>query len=299
MSIAVVIPAYNAARFIRQTLESVLSQSLPPDEVLVIDDGSTDDTARVAEEFGPAVRVIRRPNSMQSATRNFGVMQANTEWVAFVDADDLWEPNKLELQMRQLHRRPEADLCYCGLVEFYAVNGTVQIGRVAVAPSEEDVRQALHRNTSFLPSSVIVRRSTFLRCGGFNEAMNYVEDWELWLRMLHSGVQFTGCPEPLLRYRIHNGSMSHNAKSCLAAQKEVFRRHVFPYLPKGTRWISLMKSQSGQEQVAALVLRRAGQPGYLRMVITSIIRFPFNKPMRYKVLAHMFYTEAKRIIKLR
>jgi glycosyltransferase involved in cell wall biosynthesis len=89
MSISVVIPAYNASRFIAATLESVLGQTLPADEIVVVDDGSTDDTAAIAESFGPPVRVFRRPNSRQGASRNFGVKQTSSEWIAFTDADDL------------------------------------------------------------------------------------------------------------------------------------------------------------------------------------------------------------------
>jgi glycosyltransferase involved in cell wall biosynthesis len=99
MSISVVIPAYNAAQFIRETLDSVLNQTLPADEVLVIDDGSTDETASIAESYGSAVRVFRRPNLKQSVSRNFGVQEAKSEWIAFNDADDIWESNKLERQM--------------------------------------------------------------------------------------------------------------------------------------------------------------------------------------------------------
>src|ERR1035437_9648809 len=101
MSISVVIPAYNASRFIAATLESVLSQSLPADEILVVDDGSTDNTVAIAAWFPPPVRVLSIPNSKAGAARNFGVSQAQTEWVAFLDADDLWEENKLERQMEE------------------------------------------------------------------------------------------------------------------------------------------------------------------------------------------------------
>src|ERR1035437_8266655 len=93
MSISVVIPAYNASRFIAATLQSVWGQTVPADEIVVVDDGSTDDTAAIAESFGPPVRAYRRPNSRQGASRNFGVKQTSSEWIAFTDADDLWEPN--------------------------------------------------------------------------------------------------------------------------------------------------------------------------------------------------------------
>src|ERR1035441_10508770 len=126
MSISVVIPAYNAFAFIAETLDSVLQQTFPPDEILVIDDGSTDDTAAVAESFGPPVRVFRRPNSRQGASRNFGVQQAVSEWIAFIDADDLWEPTKLERQMQDLFRHAGADVSYTAHVRFSQEGETIR-----------------------------------------------------------------------------------------------------------------------------------------------------------------------------
>ena len=116
MSISVVIPAYNASKHIAETLGSVLRQSFPADEVLVIDDGSTDDTGAIAARFGAPVRVIRTPNSKLPAARNLGVREAKSEWIALIDSDDLWEENKLERQMQELTRHPEADLCYTGRI---------------------------------------------------------------------------------------------------------------------------------------------------------------------------------------
>src|ERR1035441_7246328 len=276
MSISVVIPAYNAALFIGETLESVLRQTVPADEILVIDDGSTDDTATVAESFGPPVRVIRRPNSRQAASRNFGVQEAKSEWIAFVDADDQWEPNKLARQMEELARNPLADLCYAARIDFVEQDGRVTFGRVTPVPPPEDIRQALFRNTTFLPSSVVIRRSAFLAAGGFDTQFKFVEDWDLWLRLLHAGMVFAACPEPLLLYRIHPNSASHNAIPSLAAAKQIYRRRVLPHLPKATRWLSHMKSQSGQESSAAYVLRRVGDPRHLPIMATSILRYPFN-----------------------
>jgi glycosyltransferase involved in cell wall biosynthesis len=296
MSISVVIPAYNASRFVSETLRCVLRQTLPADEILLIDDGSTDDTAAIAESFGPPVRVIRRANARQAASRNFGVQEATSEWIAFVDADDLWEVNKLARQMEELARNPLADLCYTARVEFVEQDGSVELGSVLPAPRPEDIRQALFRNTTFMPSSVIIRRSTFLAAGGFDTQFKIIEDWDLWLRLLHAGIVFAACPEPLLLYRIHPHSASSNAIPALVETKQIYRRRVLPHLPKSTRWLSHMKSQSGQEAAAAYVLRRVGDPRYLSMMATSILRYPLNKPHRYKVFAHMLYTRLKQAV---
>lgn len=100
---SVVIPCYNGARFLRETLDSVLAQTAPALEVLVIDDGSTDDSAAVAEAYGPPVRVIRQANQGESVARNRGIDEARGEWVAFVDADDLWAPEKIESQLTAIN----------------------------------------------------------------------------------------------------------------------------------------------------------------------------------------------------
>ena len=102
-------PAYNRSAYIAEALESVLAQTLPADDILVVDDGSTDDTAAIAARFPAPVRVISIPNSKLGAARNFGISKVQTEWIAFLDADDLWEPNKPARQMEELAKHPEAD----------------------------------------------------------------------------------------------------------------------------------------------------------------------------------------------
>ena len=295
MSISVVIPAYNASRFIGETLESVLHQTLPVDEVLVIDDGSTDDTASVAESFGKPVRVYRRSNCKQAAGRNFGVQAAESEWIAFVDADDIWESNKLERQMEELARHPEADICYTGRILLLQEGPTARLGQVVRVPPAEKIRESLFRNTTFLPSSVIIRRSAFLAVGGFDTHFEVLQDWDLWLRLLDAGTKFAACPEPLVRYRIHPNSVSRNAKRSLRVAKEIYRRHVLPQLPSHTRWIAHQRSQSGQEASAAFTMREMGEPGYLSMMLLSILRYPFNEPHRYKGLLYMLYTRFREL----
>src|SRR4051812_13046945 len=98
-TISVVIPCYNGALYLRETLESALAQNYAPLEILVVDDGSEDDSAAIAESCGAPVRVIRQPNQGESVARNRGIDEARGDWVAFLDADDLWEPEKLERQV--------------------------------------------------------------------------------------------------------------------------------------------------------------------------------------------------------
>jgi len=117
-TVSVVIPCYNAAPFLRETLESVLAQTHPPLEVVVVDDGSTDDSSRIAESFGPPVRVIRQQNQGESVARNRGIAAARGEWVALLDADDVWEPRKLEMQITALSDAHNVVCCYTDSYNF-------------------------------------------------------------------------------------------------------------------------------------------------------------------------------------
>jgi glycosyltransferase involved in cell wall biosynthesis len=290
-SIAVIIPAYNSVKYLEETLHSALSQTLAPEEVLVVDDGSSDGTPELAESHGPPVRVFRRSHQRQAASRNFAATQTNCEWLAFLDHDDLWQPNKLELQMKELKRRPEADLCYSARMTFKEdENGVLREGASYNVPPPDRIREALFVNTTFLPGSVLIRRSAYLAAGGFNPSIKLVEDWDLWLRLLQAKVQFAGCNEPLLLTRHHAGNLSNNAIAALAEQKEIYRRLVLPHLPRHSQWLTHQRSQSRQETVAAFILRQNGDPRHFAMMARAILRYPFTDPHRYKVFAHMIYT---------
>jgi glycosyltransferase involved in cell wall biosynthesis len=289
MSISVVIPAYNASRFIAATLESVLVQTLTPDEVLVIDDGSADNTAAIAESFAPRVRVFRRPNSRQAATRNFGVQQAVGEWIAFNDADDLWEPNKLERQMEELTRHPEADLCYTGHTLLMQKGDIAAIGKVVYAPPAKDIRRALFKGFTFGTGSVLIRRSTLLAFNGFDPMCKKNEDYVLWLSLMFGGVRFAACREPLFHYRRHEGNTLKDMawfEECMG----IYRRLVVPHLPRATGWLTYFKYLSDHEGGAAYTLRKQGDPAHLAMMAKSLLHWPFNDSHRFKVFIHMLYT---------
>src|SRR5689334_18705546 len=111
--ITTVIPVYNGAGEIRRSLDSVLAQTRPVDEVIVVDDGSTDGTREIALGYGGVVRLVRQQNAGAAAARNHGVREAASEWVAFLDHDDEWMPEKIERQVAVLEQHPGVKLCYC------------------------------------------------------------------------------------------------------------------------------------------------------------------------------------------
>jgi glycosyltransferase involved in cell wall biosynthesis len=214
--VSVVIPAYNATTFLAETLASVFAQTLPPAEIIVVDDGSTDDTAGVARDLG--VTVISRANGGISAARNTGVRAARCKYVALLDADDVWMPEKLEVQVAALATAAEPAFSF---TDFHTFDSRgVRSARselrahpafrrtVGRAPSGSNVvisaseSRPVLPDMYFVPSSAIVRRADVLAAGGFDESLPGCEDTEFFLRLFHV-VPAIAVMRPLLRYRRH------------------------------------------------------------------------------------------------
>jgi glycosyltransferase involved in cell wall biosynthesis len=214
--VSVVIPAYNATNFLAETLASVFAQTVPPAEIIVVDDGSTDDTAGIARDLG--VTVISRANGGISAARNTGVRAARSEYVALLDADDLWMPEKLEVQVAAL---AAATVPSFSFTDFHTFDSRgIRAARselrahpafrrtVGRAPSGTNVvvsaseRRPVLPDMYFVPSSAIIRRADVLAAGGFDESLRGCEDTEFFLRLFKL-VPAIAVMRPLLRYRRH------------------------------------------------------------------------------------------------
>ena len=189
-TISVIMPAYNAARFIARSIQSIQQQTLRPLEILVVDDGSKDDTAEVAAACGDLVRVIRQPNGGPAAARNTGAREARGEWLAFLDSDDAWTHDKLEHQVAALNDSTTLVHSYC-TVDFTG----------PLTPNEQSFDTLWRRNT-ICTSSVLLRKSAFDAVGGFDidRSIIAVEDYNLWLRLLHRGSKFQVVRERLVEY---------------------------------------------------------------------------------------------------
>jgi glycosyltransferase involved in cell wall biosynthesis len=210
--ISVVIPAYNAASYLAETLESVLAQTFRDYEIILVDDGSSDETFEIAARFS-AVRRMWQANKGAAAARNAGIVAARGRYVAFLDADDLWLPEKLEKQAAWLTRNPGADWIYCDALVFDSeTRRTIcRVGQRIRLHEGEVLRPLLLR--SFIPSPTpVVRRSVLFDAGLFDEARErrFGEDWSLWLRL--AGRHPVGLiDEPLAMIRAHGESASRSA----------------------------------------------------------------------------------------
>lgn len=205
-TVSVVIPAYNYARFLGEAIESALKQTLPPLEVIVVDDGSTDNTAEVLARYGDRVRVLRQKNQGVSVAANHGAEMARGDLLAFLDADDIWLPRKLELQVQRFFANPDLGLVHCGVAD---INTDGKVLRQYLNGLEGWVatEMLLFRRATILGggSGAVIQRSTFQAVGGFDPCISVSQDWDLHYRVARQ-QQVGFVPEVLLHYRVHGAN---------------------------------------------------------------------------------------------
>lgn len=209
-SVSVIIPAYNAERFIRRSIDSVLAQSYPVSQVIVIDDGSGDATrAVVSSEYNDRVILIEQQNGGPARARNAGLRIATGEYIAFLDADDWWEPTKLEQQIAVLRSNPDAVGNYTGL---RVVDESANLLADLAPVDPKNLRTAFRWcNPGVPPSSVLLRRSVLEKLTeGYDERLRGSEDWNLWFRIVQFGP-FCITEAPLTDYVSSAGGLSGNA----------------------------------------------------------------------------------------
>jgi glycosyltransferase involved in cell wall biosynthesis len=218
--VSVVLAAHNQARWLGEAIEGVRAQTFTDWELVVIDDGSTDDTADVLARFttDPRVRCLRQPRAERAAARNRGIAETSGELVAFLDGDDVWRPTKLAAQVAALHASPEAGLCYT-TARFIDVAGRPLPLRKPSRPLAGRVFPVLVRGNVLILASVVVRREALAAVGGFDETLPVFgcEDWDLWLRIARRFALIV-VDEELTLYRQHatNTSRAQVLASALA-----------------------------------------------------------------------------------
>lgn len=240
-AVSVVIPAYNAAWCVRRAVDSVLAQTLRDFELIVVDDGSTDETASVLRRYGDALRIVSKPNGGMSSARNAGIREARGRYLAFLDADDRWQPTKLVRQVALMEARPELAFCAATAtledmdghpVGAWACNSRATIGVAEVFAS--------HANIAGGASSVLARRELIQSLGGFDEALFGAEDTDLWIRLAACGA-FACIDEPLVVVLKRPGSVSRNRQAMRAGALAMTRknRRLLPTDKQGAFWRSL------------------------------------------------------------
>ncbi len=216
--ISVIIPIYNGEKYITETIQSIISQTYPIFEIIVINDGSTDGSLQIIEniskEFSNVI-ILNQKNSGPAAARNNGIRNSNGEYIAICDADDIWVSDKIEKQMN-VFQNTDAKLVYSGMKSFGFTNDTFLYN------GKNSVRNLFKQN--YIPnSSVVLHKSVIGKIGYFNEEKNFftVEDYQYWLRIAHV-FKITIVPECLLKYRVHNNQISKG-------KKETYKKLMYLY----------------------------------------------------------------------
>ena len=249
MSVSVVIPCYNGERFVAEAIRSALDQTRSPSEILVIDDGSTDDSADVISSFGPPVRLIQQTNQGESVARNRGIDESSSSWVAFLDADDAWLPAKLE---RQLATTATGDVASVTNVRFFG-DEDYDAPRWTEMPARMCSIEYICDLNAFIPSTLMIRRNVSAR---FPEWTQHGEDYVFTLEVCSRGsVAFVD--EPLTRYRVHRkGQSAHPAT--LVRQDRTIRK-----------WLTDHAAELGNERVAGIRRRQLRAAGRSRAQVAA------------------------------
>ncbi len=222
--VSVIVPTHNRSELLELSLRSVMWQRNVDFEAIVVDDGSTDDTCRMLRSLGdPRIRVVRHARAQGvSAARNRGIAEARGEWIAFLDDDDLWAPDKLALQLEAL-RRSSRGWAYAGAVDI-TVDNRILAGRPP-APPEKVVEELTVRN--MLPagsSNVIVEKGWLPTPTAFDGRLFHSADWDLWIRLARRGPP--ACvAKPLVGYRFHPGSASLDLEGMFSEADEIEKRY--------------------------------------------------------------------------
>ena len=282
MRISAIVPAYNHAQYLNESIGSILAQTQPVDEIILVDDGSTDETRQVAASFGRRVKYIYQTNRGLSAARNTGVRAASCEWVALLDSDDWWKPHKIRLQREAALRRPTAALVYTATTTAFP-DGSESVGK----PVPPDALWPMLRVTNLIaPSSIMARRDALLDCGGFNEQLTACEDWDMWVR-LRQRHSFANVPEAVTVYRYGESSMSNNVGRMLSNMERILEPTLLVNLDGPRRILWRRRIRAVQLFHAALMARSIGEAEERHYLTRSLAQWPSPCfwPTRYAAVA--------------
>jgi glycosyltransferase involved in cell wall biosynthesis len=283
---SVIVAAFQAAETIGEAVESALAQTLPPHEIIVCDDGSTDDVAGALAPFAERVRLLRQEHRGPGAAKQTASEAASGEFVVVLDADDTFHPRRLEALGEAAAARPDLDLITTDAL--CEVDGTV-VQRCYGNPSEfvtKDQRRAiLERN--FIMGAAAIRRARLLEVGGFDATLGRLDDWDCWIRVLLAG-SFAGLVnEPLYRYRVRHGSLSFDRTADLWEEVRMLERAgANPHLRPDERPLlgrSLRVARNSALSAEAEEAVRHDRPGRRRLLAS--LAMARRTPARRRLLA--------------
>jgi len=272
--VSVIIPTFNSARFVSQAVDSVLAQTYPDLEMIVVDDGSTDHTQAVLAGYGREIRTIYQENRGPAAARNMGFLTSHGDCVLFLDSDDRLKPNMLELLVSSLKAQPDLGLVYSAWQQINE-DGTRVLGEVRPNKQGQVLKEIVRRDLFFFPGAAVIRRECLERVGPFDESLYGCEDADMWLRLARAGYAFGYIDLPLFQYRFHAGSITGNidlrqVRSWLASLDKFFADPDLPdeiralegeaysilHYETAARYYRAGQIELGQDQIRKAILRR-------------------------------------------
>jgi len=283
-SVSVIIPAYNASAFIERTLETVRAQTYVDYEIIVVDDGSVDDTQAVAAEYlsrhGLAGRCIRQPNKKVASARNAGMYAAKGAFIALLDSDDLWYPNKLEAVLGEFKRHPDIDLI-CHHENIICHGHVARVLRHGPLSSQMYER-LLYEGNILSPSATVFKKAVALSIGGFCEDPNFdtAEDYDFWLRMCRV-ARFQFLDAVLGEYQVWEGRATRRIEYHYTHLENVIRAH---FMASFDKCASVFDQLRMRRRLAMVYRAAAGElmayresPEKQRIYVFKMLRaFPFS-----------------------
>lgn len=222
--VSVIIPTYNRADFLTEAVDSVLNQTWRDFEIIVVDDGSTDGTRDVVGRYGDRIKYFHKQNKGPSSARNFGTSKAHGNFLAFLDSDDIWEPNKLDIQMNFLQSHPEIKLISCGS---YIMGNSRKRKFHIRGDLSGDLFLTLYQRSFINTSSVVLTQDCFFQVGPFDETIQTAEDYDLWLKVArHFPMAYLDTP--LVGIRKHPDKLSKNKIELRKNAIQVLQTHFDP-----------------------------------------------------------------------
>lgn len=222
LRVSVIIPTYNRAGYLREALDSVFAQTLPPWEVIVIDDGSTDDTLQVVNNAPGPVRFYQQAHQGVAAARNLGLRYAAGDLIAWLDSDDLWEQNFLATVVPVLAHDGGPHGTYTGVTMIDAQGSTLQTS--VHVESAGDLYAALVRDCFLATPSIVAKKACYDQVGGFDPQFRISEDYDMWLR-LAGRFRILGIPKPLVRIRVHATNTMSDVDALAEARLALIKKH--------------------------------------------------------------------------
>jgi glycosyltransferase involved in cell wall biosynthesis len=204
-SVSVIVPVFNGERHLREALDSIFGQNVPVAEVIVVDDGSTDRTPEVVTGYGRPLRYARQENAGAPAARNHGLRLAGGDYIAFLDADDLWEPEKTRQQLAEFERAPGLAYCVCHAQNFWGPELAAQMEAYRDHPK-------LRPMPAYVTGALLVPRASFNAAGFFNDRLRHADSTEWFLRVHERGGRGAVVPRILLHRRLHEHNVSRLAR---------------------------------------------------------------------------------------